>query len=516
VTGSELISGFRALGLHEGDVVMAHVRLSEVGWVVGGVGTVVQALLEAVGNAGTVCAVTSWEDIPLHIQAWPEAWRRAYLEDLPAFDPEVSAANPSYGRFPERLRTWPGAHRSAHPDNGIAAVGARARWLTAEHSLDDSFGPKSPFARFVACEGRVLLLGAPLETMTLLHHAEAIAKVDSKRGFTYHVPLKAEGRVEWHVLRDIDAEGGPYPYEEVIGTHDSPLAVLAHDALSHGIGSKGLVGSAPSHLFPARELVGFATDWIEDRFAGGERGRRGKGLSMDDLQTRTRESASAFEDFDRPLMSPGERRSRLMSWRRTDLLIDVGANVGQYAERARRGGYIGPIVSFEPLAGPYAELADRAHADGDWQCWRLALGRTDGSIELNVSADLVSSSVLPLASRHLKVTPDSRYTHQEIVNMVRLDSMIARSVKAAARPYLKVDVQGFELDVLAGSERLLSRIDAVEVEVSFVALYEGSPLVRDLIEYLHGGGFELRSLEGHGEDSDTGEMVQADAIFLRG
>jgi aminoglycoside 3-N-acetyltransferase len=268
VARSRLTRDLRALGVHEADVVMAHVRLSEVGWVVGGVGTLVQALLDAVGDTGTVCAVTSWDDIPLHIQGWPEEWRRAYYEGLPAFDPEVSAANPSYGRFPERLRTWPRAYRSAHPDNGIAAVGAQAQWLTAQHSLDDSFGPTSPFARLVACEGRVLLLGAPLETMTLLHHAEAIAKVDSKCGFTYHVPLAIEGRAEWHELQDIDAEGGPFPYEEVLGPHDSPLAALARDALAKGIGVTGSVGDARSHLFPARGLVEFATDWIEGRFAG--------------------------------------------------------------------------------------------------------------------------------------------------------------------------------------------------------------------------------------------------------
>ena len=60
---------------------------------------------------------------------------------MPGFDAELSEANREYGRLPERLRTWPGAHKSAHPDQRVVAVGRLADWLTSTHPLDDSFGP---------------------------------------------------------------------------------------------------------------------------------------------------------------------------------------------------------------------------------------------------------------------------------------------------------------------------------------------------------------------------------------
>jgi len=267
VTRADLIAGMGALGVRDAATVMVHASLRRFGWIAGGTETVVRALIAAVGRDGTICAQASWEDGSFGIDAWPEPWRAAYEREPLPFDPEISEAAHFEGRLAERIRTWPGARRSTNPDSSVVAVGARAAWLTAEHSGDDGFGSESPYARLVEAAGHVLLLGAPLHTVSLLHHAEAIAKVPGKRRVRYRAPIRINGEIAWRWFEDIDVRRGPVPYEEVVRNGEPPLAVIAQAALDAGIGNSGPIGDAPCHLFPARELTAFACRWIEQRFA---------------------------------------------------------------------------------------------------------------------------------------------------------------------------------------------------------------------------------------------------------
>src|SRR5690242_7254121 len=179
---------------------MVHASLSSLGWVVGGSQTVVEALRQCLGPSGTLCAQASWEDIPFGLAGWPAAWRGVYEAEMPPFDPALSASAPYEGRLAERIRTWPGARRGASPGTGLAAIGARAAELTAGHRLDDAFGAGTPYARLVALDAQIVLLGAPLHAISLLHHAEAIARAP-KRTTTYRLPIAGRGWVE---IRDID------------------------------------------------------------------------------------------------------------------------------------------------------------------------------------------------------------------------------------------------------------------------------------------------------------------------
>jgi aminoglycoside 3-N-acetyltransferase len=256
VTRSRLIADLRALGLRHG-IAMVPASISSLGWVVGGSQTVVEALLACLGPGGTLCAQASWEDIPFGLAGWPEDWRAAYEAELPPFDPACSAAAPYEGRLAERIRTWPGARRSANPGTGIAAIGARAAELTAGHRLDDSFGAGTPYARLVEHGAQIVLLGAPLRTISLLHHAEAIAHA-RKRRTTYRLPISGSG---WVALRELDVWRGTYPYEDA-----EPLATIAAAALDAGIGRTGTVGAATAHVFPAAALTRFAVRWLERRF----------------------------------------------------------------------------------------------------------------------------------------------------------------------------------------------------------------------------------------------------------
>ena len=264
VTRSRLITDLERLGVRRGTIAMVHASLSSLGWVVGGSQTVIEALLTCLGPDGTLCAQASWEDIPFGIATWPTDWRTAYEAEFPPFDPQLSAAAPYEGRLAERIRTWPGAHRSANPATGITAIGARAAELTATHRLDDGFGSGTPYARIVEAGGQVVLLGAPLRTISLLHHAESIARAP-KRWTTYRLPL-ATG---WTAIRELDVWNGVYP--------DTPLDGIATAALAAGAGRSGAVGAAMSHVFEAAGLTRFAVAWLERRF--GSRGGRSRGGS---------------------------------------------------------------------------------------------------------------------------------------------------------------------------------------------------------------------------------------------
>ena len=239
---------------------MVHTRMSALGWVIGGSETVVRSLLDALGPEGTLMAYASWADHVYALEDWPAEHRVAYAAEPPRWDPAVGEVDRDYGRIPERLRTWPGTLRSAHPEASVVAVGPRAEWLTAAH--EDGYGAGSPFARLVEADGQVLMLGAPLETITLLHHAEAIARAPGKRTVTYEIAL-ADGRVRSYT--DIETSHGAYPYES-LGLDDDEFAVIARDALAAGVGVRGTVGAAECHLFPAPELTAFAVAWIEARF----------------------------------------------------------------------------------------------------------------------------------------------------------------------------------------------------------------------------------------------------------
>jgi FkbM family methyltransferase len=204
----------------------------------------------------------------------------------------------------------------------------------------------------------------------------------------------------------------------------------------------------------------------------------------------------------------------LLEQERIDLVFDVGANTGQFVDELRTSGYGGRIVSFEPLKSAHAVLRGRANEDSLWTiAERTAIGAETGQVEIHISRNGVSSSVLDMLPSHSEAEPQSSYTGTEIVPVRRLDDLC--TIGAKDRAMLKIDVQGYERQVLEGAPRVLGGCCAVIVEMSLVPLYEGQVLAKELWDLLAGAGFEAWALEPGFRHPETGRMLQLDGIFVR-
>ena len=200
-----------------------------------------------------------------------------------------------------------------------------------------------------------------------------------------------------------------------------------------------------------------------------------------------------------------------------DLVLDVGANIGQYAKMIRHEvGYSGRIVSFEALSSAYHELVSSSKKDGSWEVApQAALGETDGEIELNISANSQSSSVLKMLNTHLEAAPSSVYIGTESVKMARLDNVAKHYIKNAQSIFLKIDVQGLEMEVVKGAVEILPLVNLIQIELSLQTLYEGQLGFKEMLNNLENLDYTLNGFIPGYTDARTGRMLQVDGIFLK-
>ncbi len=197
-------------------------------------------------------------------------------------------------------------------------------------------------------------------------------------------------------------------------------------------------------------------------------------------------------------------------------VLDVGASTGQYGRMLRGIGYAGVIISFEPLTAAHQRLAAVAAADPSWiVAPRAALGSAKGSTTINVSGNSVSSSVLPMLAAHLAVAPQSRYVATETVALERLDELLPAIFSAAGPVFLKMDTQGYEAEVLKGAAGILSRVVAIQMEISLIPLYQEAPTFIQIVTAMGDLGFHLFQIIPGFRNVVTGQMLQLDGIFVR-
>jgi FkbM family methyltransferase len=199
-----------------------------------------------------------------------------------------------------------------------------------------------------------------------------------------------------------------------------------------------------------------------------------------------------------------------------DVVLDVGANTGQYGASLRKAGYTRRIVSFEPLAAAHAQLTVRARHDSLWTVHpRCAVGNTSGQVEINVAQNSVSSSIRPMLAAHYEAAPESRFVATERVDLIKLDSVFGQYASPASRTWLKIDTQGFEKEVLDGAAASAPSISAVQLELSLVPLYDGQSLWEYFLARMQSEGYELWAFIPGFSDVRTGRSLQIDVVFAR-
>jgi FkbM family methyltransferase len=198
-----------------------------------------------------------------------------------------------------------------------------------------------------------------------------------------------------------------------------------------------------------------------------------------------------------------------------DVILDVGANIGQYVLSTRKDGYKGKIVSFEPLPEAHFKLSQMAEKDALWKVHpRCAVGSFLGSTKINISKNSYSSSILPMLNTLSSAAPDSVYVGTVETSVITLDSIFDSLITKSERVFLKIDTQGFESEVLAGSLANIRKIKAVQLELSTVPLYEGQELYRYFFDFFEVNGFQLWSILPGFTNIKTGQLLQFDAIFV--
>lgn len=209
------------------------------------------------------------------------------------------------------------------------------------------------------------------------------------------------------------------------------------------------------------------------------------------------------------------RRAKMLRTQNVDLVLDVGANEGTYPIELRQCGYKKRIISFEPLSQSFSLLQQRSAGDPLWDCKNMAIGDSNGTIEINISGHKTSSSILPITEAHIQAMPTSAVVGKEKVKIAKLDSLLGKLFERNENIYLKIDVQGYEKHVLQGAEKVLRQTHVIELELSLTPMYESGTLMYEMLDYLAGIGFNLVSLEPAFIDPKKGIMLQVDGIFVK-
>jgi len=253
INKEELINDLLQLGLTKDDRVIVHTSLKNIGYVCGGAQTVIEALIEVVGQNGTIVMPTqSWKNLDpetgVHWDADESEWDKI-RKYWPAYDKNITPTN-TMGAVAEMFRMWPGSIRTNHPARSVCAWGRYADYLTKEHTLSNIFGEDSPIAKLYELDAKVLLIGVGYDKNTSIHLADVRANYPGKHDCIEHSAIMENGIRVWKAYTTLYVDGEDF---EEIGTafeKERPVNI-------------GKIGDAESRLMKQRDIVDFAISWIE-------------------------------------------------------------------------------------------------------------------------------------------------------------------------------------------------------------------------------------------------------------
>lgn len=210
-----------------------------------------------------------------------------------------------------------------------------------------------------------------------------------------------------------------------------------------------------------------------------------------------------------------DRRIKLLNNNNIDVVMDVGANIGQYGSELRNIGYKGRIISFEPTSEAFAKLEKTALKYNLWEVYNMSLGERDGESTINIAKNSVSSSILKDLPLLTDSAPEATFIRKETIKIKKLDSIFEDLNLEGKNIYLKIDTQGYEKMVLDGAVSSLKKIIGIQIEMALIPSYEGSLTFEEMSEVLKKLGFKLKTIESGHYNKKTGELIEVDGVFFK-
>lgn len=206
----------------------------------------------------------------------------------------------------------------------------------------------------------------------------------------------------------------------------------------------------------------------------------------------------------------------LIKQHKIDLILDVGANFGQFGTDMRNAGYLGQIISFEPVNKCYQRLS--SIADDKWQIENFALGDKNSKEEINISNKTVYSSILDVNEIGKSNFSNSiKVVGKQNILVKKLDDIINELVNNLnkRRVFLKLDTQGYDNRVIRGSLQTLEQVQVLQTEISCKGIYTDTPSVPQRLEELLNLGFSITGIFPISRDKNTMEILEFDCLLIR-
>ena len=210
-----------------------------------------------------------------------------------------------------------------------------------------------------------------------------------------------------------------------------------------------------------------------------------------------------------------DRRIKLILNHEINVILDIGANIGQYGGEMRNLGFQGEIISFEPMKKAFQELEKNAANDNNWKVYNWSIGEKDGQTTINVAKNSVSSSLLENLPQLTESAPQAAFLKKETIEIRKLDSIFNDLRLQNKNIYLKIDTQGYEEMVLLGATNSLNFVSGIQIEMSFIPSYKGAITFDQMKTQLNGLGFHLTALENGFYDKKTGKQLEIDGVFYK-
>lgn len=199
-----------------------------------------------------------------------------------------------------------------------------------------------------------------------------------------------------------------------------------------------------------------------------------------------------------------------------DVVLDIGANRGQFASGLIASGYKGRIVCFEPTPDAHAKLEARFSKTSQVTVHpRSAIGAETGTLSFNIAENSVSSSALNATKETLSRAPEVRTLQTLSVPLTTIDEIFDTYVNPNDKCFLKSDTQGYEIEVLDGASSSLTKICGVFLEMALTPTYVGQPKWHDICDRMHKEGYSLWSIFRGFTETGTGRLLEMDGIFVR-